>query len=52
MSATEFINLQEALIIALGPVIQWLLVLLLASAVISAVFVVWMSLLRWLSTRR
>ena len=49
MSGSEWTNLQYALLDVFGPVIHWWIVLLEAVGAFSAVMIVWLALLRWLT---
>lgn len=50
MDAAEFTLLQDALMWCLGPIAQWMAALLMAGGVFAGIFVVWMALLRKITT--
>lgn len=51
MSATQFADLQEALLFAFGPLIGWGLVFLAVGGILGGFAVMWLGLLRWLSRK-
>ncbi len=46
MSYTEWVNLQEAIVLVFGNIIQWLGALLLAGSVIAGIVYLWLTMLR------
>lgn len=49
MSATEWANLQEAMILVFGTLAQWFGVLILAGSVIAGIIYLWLSMLRYIT---
>jgi len=50
MSETEFVYFQTAAILALGPILKWLLAGTLAMAFFAAIAEVWLGFLRFLNS--
>ena len=52
MDAAEFQNIQEAVLWVFLPITHWLITLLIGFGILSGIFTLWMSMLRWLSRQR
>jgi hypothetical protein len=51
MDATEFANVQEALILVFGQFVYWLNAFLVAGGVLASLMVIWLSVIRFLRRR-
>lgn len=51
MTSDQFLELQEALAMALGPSIQWLQAILIAMGFGAGVLTIFLGLFRWLTRR-
>lgn len=52
MDAPGFIDLQELLTYAFGPVLLWFFAIMAGMGFLAGVWVIWLGLLRWMSSNR